>query len=119
MNQDPQRLDGLTLDPLHLQHLYSAPYLHPLCRGPASVSQTSLPLAQNQPNTFLTSGLEGLLLRGRLLEGPWLTIGPCAVGTAWTPGLQGPSTSLRFLFLEKCLKEQQSGTQEANILNTR
>lgn len=44
------------------------------------------------------------MLGGRLLGRPWLTIRPCDGGTAWTPGLQGPSASLRFLLLEKCLK---------------
>lgn len=44
------------------------------------------------------------------MEGPWLTIGPCEGGTAWTPGLHGPSTSLRFLLLEKCLKRATETT---------
>lgn len=53
----------------------------------------------------LTIGRVDLALGGRLWEGTWLAKGPREGGTAWTPGLQGPSTSLRFLLLEKCLKE--------------
>lgn len=53
----------------------------------------------------LTSGLVDLALGGMLCEGAWFAKGPWEGGTAWTPGLHGPSTSLRFLLLEKCLKE--------------
>lgn len=83
----------------------------------------SLPLFLPQPPTFslessllsqlkqdtlssLTSGLADLALGGRLWEEAWLAKGPWEGGMAWTPGLHGPSTSLRFLLLEKCLKEQ-------------
>lgn len=96
-----------------------APYLPPFVVVQLESAELAEHFAQNRPNTVLTSGLGGLLLRARLPDGPWLPIGPCEVGTAWTPGLQGPSTSLRFLFLEKCLEEQQLGAQEADIFNTR
>lgn len=69
MNQDPQRPDGLILDPLHLQHLYSAPYLHPLCRGPASVSQTSLPLCTESAEHLPHQWSGGPVVEGQVIGG--------------------------------------------------